>query len=275
MAGLDFFADLYTADAPSGFLGRIAELAYTYPPQVAFAMQNLYNSHDTDRLASMFVNPDRNYDQHNRLQDGDAYLTRKPVSFERRRQKQAVVFQMTYVGAPMIYYGDEAGMWGPDDPSDRMPMVWEDLEPYEGEGVYFHHEVFDHYQRAVALRRSLGPLRRGLFRPVLADDPRGVVAFARDSETGSVTVVFNRSFRRHTVRIPVAGDALVDASSPSATRVVFEAGSGDARPRLVLRGDAPVMPVEDGAVALTLDRFGWAVLADPALLSGDAALTSP
>ncbi len=35
---------------------------------------------------------------------------------------------MTYVGAPMIYYGDEAGMWGGHDPDDRMPMVWEDLK---------------------------------------------------------------------------------------------------------------------------------------------------
>ena len=35
---------------------------------------------------------------------------------------------MTYVGAPMIYYGDEAGMWGGHDPDDRMPMVWADLQ---------------------------------------------------------------------------------------------------------------------------------------------------
>ena len=35
---------------------------------------------------------------------------------------------MTYVGAPMIYYGDEAGMWGAGDPDDRMPMIWKDLQ---------------------------------------------------------------------------------------------------------------------------------------------------
>jgi glycosidase len=32
----------------------------------------------------------------------------------------------------MIYYGDEAGMWGADDPSERKPMVWQDLT-YEDE----------------------------------------------------------------------------------------------------------------------------------------------
>ena len=38
-----------------------------------------------------------------------------------------VLLQMTYLGAPMVYYGDEAGMWGGDDPCDRWPMVWEDM----------------------------------------------------------------------------------------------------------------------------------------------------
>ncbi|MDE2834068.1 MAG: hypothetical protein OXM02_06055 [Bacteroidota bacterium] len=34
---------------------------------------------------------------------------------------------MTWTGAPMVYYGSESGMWGADDPGDRMPMVWGDL----------------------------------------------------------------------------------------------------------------------------------------------------
>ncbi len=38
-----------------------------------------------------------------------------------------VIFQMTYLGAPVIYYGDEAGMWGANDPDSRKPMVWDDL----------------------------------------------------------------------------------------------------------------------------------------------------
>ena len=265
MLGLDFFADARTADAPSEFLRRAAELTYTYEPQVAFAMQNLYNSHDTDRLASMFVNPDRNYDQANRLQDtGPGYDPRKPDETERRRQAQAVVFQMTYLGAPMVYYGDEAGMWSPDDPSDRMPMWWEDLEPYEGEGAYFHEDVFAHYQRMIAARHALEPLRRGMFRPVMADDEEGIAAFARDSEAGSVTVVFNRSGRERAVSVPVASQRVIDASSPAATDVVFDADSPDARPRLALRAGAPVMTAADGRVELTLEPFGWAVLADPA-----------
>ena len=277
MAGQDFFVDVRTADAPTRFLNRLGELAYTYPPQVAFALQNLFNSHDTDRLASMFVNPDRPYDRQNRLQDnGPDYSPRKPDSLERQRQKQAVAFQMTYLGAPMVYYGDEAGMWGPDDPSDRMPMVWQDLEPYEDPEVYFHAEIFEHYQRMIALRQSLEPLRKGLFRPVMADDARGLAAYARESRRGQVVVVFNRSNRSRAVNVPVASDELIDATSENVTSVVFDRDTPRARPRLVMREDAPRVSVENGEASVELDRFGWAVLVDPALLEpGEVASRGP
>ena len=46
----------------------------------------------------------------------------------RRVQRLVALLQMTYVGPPMIYYGTEAGMWGADDPCDRMPMVWPEMK---------------------------------------------------------------------------------------------------------------------------------------------------
>jgi len=56
------------------------------------------------------------------------YDTRQPNAEERQTQKLAAIFQMTYLGAPMIYYGDEAGIGGANDPCCRKPMVWEDTE---------------------------------------------------------------------------------------------------------------------------------------------------
>ena len=40
------------------------------------------------------------------------------------------VMQITFIGAPTFYYGTETGMWGGDDPCDRMPMVWDDIQGY-------------------------------------------------------------------------------------------------------------------------------------------------
>ena len=88
---------------------------------------------------------------------------------------------MCYVGAPMIYYGDEAGMWGGHDPDDRMPMVWADLK-YDPQAidprgderapdeVNFDQEVFDFYKSAVALRRGHDALSHGDYSVIAADN---------------------------------------------------------------------------------------------------------
>lgn len=80
-------------------------------------MQNLMGSHDTDRLASMIVNGEGTSDINGEIsfnENADAhssksYNIRKPNDGEREIQRLVVLFQMTYVGGPMIYYGDEAG----------------------------------------------------------------------------------------------------------------------------------------------------------------------
>lgn len=85
-------------------------------------MQNLIASHDTDRLPNILMNPDRGYDRQARPDQGENhYLINRPDERIRRLQRLLVALQMTYVGAPMIYYGDEAGMWGEDDPGCRTP----------------------------------------------------------------------------------------------------------------------------------------------------------
>ena len=99
---------------------------------------------------------------------------------ERRRQQLLVLFQMTYIGAPMIYYGDEAGMWGANDPCDRKPMIWPEME-YEPEAmlpdgrprpladeVAFDYDLFDFYRRLIAIRQASPALRRGDYRTLLA-----------------------------------------------------------------------------------------------------------
>ena len=80
----------------------------------------------------MAHNSDRAYDHANRVQDnGPQYDNAKPSPEEYARACLTALLQMTYVGAPMVYYGDEVGMWGADDPTCRKPMLWEDLAPYD------------------------------------------------------------------------------------------------------------------------------------------------
>ncbi len=264
----DFFADDKTAIPPGDFSTLLNQLVYAYPLQSVLVLQNLVDSHDTDRFASMFVNPDRGYDTSNRLQDtGPDYSLDKPDDTQRKRMMQAVACQMTFVGAPMIYYGDEAGMFSPDDPSNRQPMTWRDLMPYDNPAVTFDGELFGWYQRLIALRRGLPALRRGFFRTLIADDGTGVLAYARDLDNDHVYIVLNRSPEPRDVTLPLAERdrhaTLVNWLDASQARLADEApGNPDARPKLVQIPDAGIQTEPGATVTIHLPAYGSAVLSD-------------
>jgi cyclomaltodextrinase / maltogenic alpha-amylase / neopullulanase len=262
----DFFADADTAICPAQFSTLLNQLVYAYPLQAALVMQNLIDSHDTDRLASMFVNPDRGYDTSNRLQDtGPDYSLDKPDAVQRKRMMQAIVCQMTFVGAPMVYYGTEAGMWSPDDPSNRQPMIWRDLLPYDNPAVTFDGDMFGWYQRLTALRSGLPALRRGFYRTLIADDDLGVLAYARDLDHDHVYIVINRSPEpREVVLSLAAGDrdtVLINWLDPSQARVVpGDADDPAARPTLAALDGAGTVSGIDASITLRLEPYGSAVL---------------
>ncbi|MDH5433765.1 MAG: glycoside hydrolase family 13 protein, partial [Gammaproteobacteria bacterium] len=119
---------------PSEFDAKLATLRNLYPSGVAYVNQNLFGSHDSNRIGSHIVNSGignfRNWGKYfglSQAANNPDYQVRKPNEQETRLQKLFVILQMTYVGAPMIYYGDEVGMWGANDPDTRKPMLWPDI----------------------------------------------------------------------------------------------------------------------------------------------------
>ena len=224
---------------------------------------NLVDSHDTDRLASMIVNraraeyarPERfDYDQASSPRTLPTYSVQAPGEHERRLQRMLVLLQMTWTNPPMIYYGSEAGMWGADDPDDRMPMVWPDLQ-YEGQSgdplgrlrkedpVTFDSTLFDYYRRAIAFRRKHSALRRGAVEVLAADDEQKSWAFGRKSEDGHLVVAFNRSDEVATLRL--------ETLDPKASLHV----------EFVTQTTAPVLDPDSLGTTLTLPALTGAVLA--------------
>ncbi|TVQ66337.1 MAG: DUF3459 domain-containing protein [Balneolaceae bacterium] len=194
----------------SQFAERLNELMTAFPHPVPHVMQNLLDSHDTDRIASRIVNRDlgggrRWWDYYQRSKaDNPDYDTRKPSPGERRIQKLMVLMQFTFPGAPMVYYGDEAGMWGANDPCCRKPMVWEDMA-HEDEAVLpdgsprpqpdpvaFDAELHNYYRTLIRLRGDLPALRLGDFTVLLADDRKEMLAFRRGPEGDQVIVAINK-----------------------------------------------------------------------------------
>ena len=175
-------------------------------------MMNLLDSHDTDRFASMIVNRDRTYYSGGDTFAYDAsiwagstdkpYLVRKPDGMERRLQRMIVLFQVAYPGAPYLYYGSEAGMWGADDPDNRQPMVWDDLkfeyqtispagQPKRNDDVNFDASLHAYYREALSLRKIYPSLQNGSFQLIGAENSTKMFAFAR-AGAETIVAVFNR-----------------------------------------------------------------------------------
>ncbi len=207
---------------------RLRSLRAAFPGGVEYVMQNLLDSHDSDRVGSHIVNRAhldyRNWMNHHTKSKAlnPRYDTRKPTSEERRLQKLMALFQMTYVGAPMIYYGDEAGMWGANDPCCRKPMVWPDYE-YEPESVLpsgaprasrdevaFDADMFGHYRKLIKIRSRYNALQVGEFRTELVDEKSQLYVFSRTLGDEKITVALNRGARDRRLDLHFAAEKLRD-----------------------------------------------------------------
>lgn len=195
------------------FAHRLDHVRESFPHEANYVVQNLMDSHDTPRLASMIVNPGREYDKEGTPEEG--FDVRKPNEQERNIQRLIALFQFTYVGAPMIFYGTEAGMWGADDPDDRKPMLWPDRE-YAIEQTHpmgderpadenaFDWELFNWYKTLIHIRNQNAVLQTGDFDRLLAETDKDVYAFARSfDEQRFAIVILNRSQDEQYLEIPL------------------------------------------------------------------------
>ena len=195
----DFFITQKTNSAE--FVSQQKSVVNSFPKDAFLGLQNLMESHDTERIASRVVNSDRSFKE--KSKSGDGFNTRKPSSADREIQKLITAFQMLYAGAPMVYYGTEVGMWGADDPDDRKPMVWPEFD-YEAETigpdgkkhnadeVAFDYDLFTFTQSLIRFRNAHIAIQKGEI--TFADSGNEeVVLFERSFENQSFTLIFNRS----------------------------------------------------------------------------------
>ena len=194
----------------SGFVERLKLIQETYPLKNRLLLQNLLDSHDTDRLTSMIKNPDRKFD-HDASAGNSNYDPSKPDSADYEMMMFITAFQMLYTGSPMIYYGDEVGMWGADDPHCRKPMIWNDLE-YDDEvidersgfkkgfGRYTveqNFELLNFYKNIISLRDEYQSILLGNSEFIYQDDNFDIFAFTRIYNGEKVTAVFNSGDSTH------------------------------------------------------------------------------
>lgn len=204
------------------FFNELREKRTWYPYQALQASQNLNGSHDTDRLYSRIVNDviGRNLEEGKQLEKGyngirpDLASNYHPnTTIDWRNSpikpkdilKLISIFQMTYIGAPMLFYGDEVGMWGATDPYCRKPMLWKEFL-YDNEKNPSHinqnevyeqkvdSDLFEWYKKLIRIRLENKTLVYGKFREIFADNDREIIVYERVIEDHTIIVVINNSF---------------------------------------------------------------------------------
>ncbi|HIL57574.1 MAG TPA: alpha-amylase [Rhodothermales bacterium] len=250
----------------AAFADTLAARQSRYPEATRHALLTLTSSHDTDRLASMIVNGGlgANYDRDASPRGTEAYEVRAPAPAERDRQRLIIALQMTARGAPMLYYGDEAGMWGADDPDDRKPFPWPELamepETHHPLGrertpdpVGFDSTMWSFTRDAIALRHRWSALQFGEQRFLHADSAAGTLAFERTLGAERLIVALNRSDETRLVGLPGETGPLVPIFAsrgdvgeiPALVRVLYDNGRTEVGYRVPARTLVVYRPVRD------------------------------
>lgn len=236
--------------SPSQFDRALKAVREDYPPEATKAMLNLIDSHDTNRALYVLS------------------LLGESEAQAKERLRLAALFQFTYLGAPMVYYGDEAGIDSPsvangvngpeDDPYNRAPYPWADESGDVNVYGPADASLIAYYSTLAHLRKQSDALRQGEFVTLLTGDTTPATgdddtyAFARVAGSEVAVVALNQGAGSNSVSLPVGayfadGTLLADA----------------------LNGGS--YSVSGGRVSLTLDaRSGVILLPAPA-----AADTTP
>ena len=165
------------------FIGSIAHhMSNMLTPSLQVAMNELSN-HDHSRFLTR-TNHMVGRVEHLGPEAANEYVNKAVM-------REAVVMQMTWVGAPTVYYGDEAGVCGFTDPDNRRTYPWghEDQEL-----IAFHKE-------AIRIHKEHPALKTGSLKILGGEE--NILSYARFKGHDRIIVVINNRSERAEVKVPV------------------------------------------------------------------------
>lgn len=177
----EFREDMY-GNAQAFRDAMMHHMANFYAPSLQTAMNELSN-HDHSRFLT------RTNHKVGRVQDLGSDAASEGVS--KGVFQEAIVIQMTWAGAPTIYYGDEAGVCGFTDPDNRRTYPWGE----EDQGL------LSFYKEAICLRKENPVLTHGSTRFLTLD--HHFLSYGRFSEKDQIIVAINNAKEEKEVNIPV------------------------------------------------------------------------
>ncbi len=166
---LEYRDNIWSLDG-AGFADRLIELLGVYDLDVVAVQLNLIGSHDTPRAQTVL--------------GGDGAALRL-----------AILLQATLPGAPCIYYGDEIGLAGGNDPANRAPFPWDESR--------WDRDLLAFVRSLLRLRSAVPALRHGSTTAVAASGP--AMAFERRLGEERLIVAIHPGTDPMTLEVAVPG----------------------------------------------------------------------
>ncbi len=180
-------------------MNTLEKLRERYPEEAFYAMMNLVGSHDTSRLLSML---DGVGDDRADKSISGAFPTYEGTSEAAKEKQYLVAFlQFTYPGAPTIYYGDELGMVGGDDPDNRRGMIW-------GLGAK---DLTEYYAKLGQIRHAYSTLNTGDIRYFDTND-NTVAGYVRSDDNANIIVLANSAEGSKSITVDLKALNIEDTS---------------------------------------------------------------
>lgn len=151
-----------------------------YPAHILNQLMNMLGNHDTMRILTALGGQELS-ENATREEKAATRMSQEELLKGISRLKIATVLQMTLPGVPCIYYGDEVGMEGYEDPFNRACFPW------EAENL----ELASWFKKIISIRKGIPIFRKGDYRTIKAQ--KGVFAFQRSDGNQQVLVAANCS----------------------------------------------------------------------------------
>lgn len=158
------------------FKDTVQSILENYPKETVYCLMNSLGTHDTVRI----INALSDVRAHGWSKTHKLGYKLPDSEYEKAKKKLylASVLQFTLPGIPSIFYGDEAGLQGFDDPINRRPYPWGSEDE----------EILDHYRKLGRIRRENRAVFSGGFN---MRDENGLVAYERAGGDDEILIAVN------------------------------------------------------------------------------------
>lgn len=173
----DYLIDFAISGVAEGFNDKISEICENYPKPAVDCLMNHIGTHDTCRILNRLATGG-NYHCEGRYAGG---LDENQAAYGKTLLRLIAAMQFTLPGVPCIYYGDEAGLDGGEDPYNRGCYPWGNED----------NELIGYFRLLGKIRKDHKVFEQGEFVPV--SSALGCVAFERRGEGERIMTVANRN----------------------------------------------------------------------------------